>query len=57
VPTIRSSQILCIGDLRSGQLRDLPIISQCENIQKLPIQKICIESAQLFHNHVISAHY
>ena len=38
VSTTCISRIFDIGDLRSGQFRDLPIISQWEKIQILLIQ-------------------
>ena len=44
VHTIYQSRIFCIGDQRSGQFPYLPIISEWENKQMLPFQKICIES-------------
>ena len=37
-----------IGDLRSGQFRDLPIISQWEKTQ---MPQILIRSVQIVHNH------
>ena len=40
-----------IGDLRSGQFRDLPIVSLWGNLKMLPVSHKLTETTQLFQDH------
>ena len=56
VPTKRMSQNFHPGDLRSGQFRDLPIISLWGNMKMLPVSLKSTEATQFFQDDGHSPH-
>ena len=42
-----------ICDLRSDQFRDLPITSQWAKIQIVHIERLCVSTTRILHNHVL----
>ena len=53
---IRISRIIRICDLGSGQIRDLTIIRQWENVQMLPALNKRARTTRFFQNHDIYTH-
>ena len=56
VPTKCISRNFDSGDLRSGQCRDLPIISLWGNMKMLPVSRKRTETTQFFQDHSQSTH-
>ena len=56
VPIKRMSQNFYPGDLRSGQFRDLPIISLRGDMKTLPVSHKLTETTQFFQDHEHSPH-